>query len=108
VQITAVDAQIARGNNHVELGVVLTLQQRHHLTQTGVTAGQYRSRDVIAVSLRSRDAPRPERNAATRTDQRTGDVEALGSVDVPSGGWGATRSDHRGRTGRGAALTRPA
>jgi hypothetical protein len=42
VEITAVDAQIARGNNHVELGVVLTLQQRHHLTQTGVTAGQYR------------------------------------------------------------------
>lgn len=101
MQITAVDAQVARGNNHVELGVVLTLQQRHHLTQTGVTAGQYRSRDVIAVSLRSRDAPRPERNAATRTDQRTPGTWRLSGrwMSPPVGGVRLGRTTEGGPAG---------
>ncbi|MGH3823727.1 MAG: hypothetical protein ACRDRA_13000 [Pseudonocardiaceae bacterium] len=42
VQITAAHVQVAGGDNDVEFGVVLALQQRHHVTQTGVTAGQHR------------------------------------------------------------------
>jgi hypothetical protein len=41
VQITVGHAQVARGDDDVELGVVLPLQQRNHVTQTGVTAGQH-------------------------------------------------------------------